>query len=102
MLAGLRQHKKYLTNPSILATLVPRKIFLIYVRSMDHALEPLFVQHNEQGQEQTIYYLSLTLIGTKHKYNPIEKEFLALVFVIQKIGHYITGQIIHVVLQVNT
>jgi len=35
------------------------------------------------------------MIGAEHRYNPIEKECLALVFVIQKMRHYLVGQTIH-------
>ena len=74
--------KLYLTQPPVLTAPVSGKPFLIYVRAMDHSLGALLVQNNDQGHEQTIYYLSRTLIGAEHWYNPIEKECLALVFVI--------------------
>ena len=32
------------------------------------------------------------MIGAEHRYNPIEKECLALVFAIQKIRHYFVDQ----------
>ena len=35
------------------------------------------------------------------RYNPIEKECLALVFAIQKTRHYLVGQTIHVISRVN-
>lgn len=44
------------------------KPFLIYVRVMDHALYALLAQTNDEGHEQTIYYLSLTMIGAEHRY----------------------------------
>ena len=63
---------------------VSEKPFLIYVRAMDHSLGALLAQNNDQGHEQAIYYLSRTMIGAEHRYNPIEKECLALVFAVQK------------------
>jgi len=41
------------------------------------------------------------MIGVEHRYNPIEKECLALVFAIQKMWHYFMGQHIHVIFRVN-
>ena len=50
---------------------------MIYIRAMDHSLGALLAQNNDQGHEQAIYYLSRTMIGAEHRYNPIEKECLA-------------------------
>jgi len=68
---------------------------------MDHSLGGLLAQNNDQENEQVIYYLSRTMNGAKHRYNPIEKECLALVFDIQKMRHYLVGQIIHVISKVK-
>ena len=68
---------------------------------MDHSLGALLAQKNENGHEHAIYYLSRTLIGAESRYDPIEKECLALVFAIQKTRHYLVGQTIHVIFRVN-
>ena len=68
---------------------------------MDHSLGALISQKNDEGHEQAIYYLSRTLIGVEFRYNPIEKECLALVFAIQKTRYYLVGQTIHVISRVN-
>ncbi|XP_020242962.1 uncharacterized protein LOC109821183 [Asparagus officinalis] len=62
---------------------------------MDHSLGAFYRSKNDNGPEQVIYYLSQTMIGTEHRYNPVEKECLALVFAIQKMRNYLTGQSIH-------
>lgn len=68
---------------------------------MNHSLGALLAQHNNKVHEQAIYYLSRTLIGAEHQYKPVEKECLALVFVVQKIRHYLIGQNIRVISKVN-
>ena len=50
---------------------------------MNHSLEALLAQNN-LGHEQAIYYLSRTMIRAEHCYNLVEKECLALVFVVQR------------------
>src|SRR4051812_20726489 len=68
---------------------------------MDHSLGALLAQHNDEGYEQAIYYLSRTLLGAEHRYCPVKKECLALVFAVQKMRHYLVGQTIHVISKVN-
>jgi len=74
--------KEYLTKPPVLASPVSGKPFLLYVRGIDHSLGALLAQENDEGAEQAIYYLSRTLIRAESRYNPIEKECLALIFAI--------------------
>src|SRR3954467_1254519 len=93
--------KRYLTSLPVLVALVAGKPFLLYVRSMDHSLGALLAQHNDEGYEQAVYYLSRTLLGAEHRYRPVEKECLALVFAVQKMRHYLVEQTIHVVSKVN-
>ena len=88
-------------QPPVLTAPVSKKLFLIYVRAMDHSLEALLAQNYDHGHEQAIYYLSRTMIGAEHRYNPIEKECLALVFAVQKMRHYLVGQTIHIISKVN-
>ena len=78
-----------------------RKLFLLYVKAMDHFLGALLTQKNDEGYEHAIYYLSRTLIGAESRYNLIKKECLALVFAVQKMRHYLVGQTIHVISKVN-
>jgi len=74
--------KRYLTHPPVLIAPVSGKTFLIHLQAMNHYLEALLAQNNDQEHEQAIYYLSRTMIGAEHRYNPIEKECLALVFAV--------------------
>jgi len=83
--------KEYLIHSPVLVAPVSGKFFLLYVRIMDHFLGALLAQNNDQNHKQAMYYLSRTMIGTEHHYNPIEKECLALVFAVQKMRHYLMG-----------
>jgi len=87
--------KEYLTKSPVLVAFISGKSFLLYVRAMDHSLGTFLAQRNNKGCEHAIYYLSRTLIGAESRYNPIEKEYLALVFAVQKTRHYLVDQTIH-------
>jgi len=77
-----------------------RKIFP-NIRSSYGSFSMGFTSSDDQGHEQAIYCLSRTMIGAEHRYNPIEKECLALVFIVQKTRLYLVGQTIHVISKVN-
>ena len=68
---------------------------------MDHSLGALLAQNNDQGHEHAMYYLSRIMIRVEHCYIPVKKECLALVFAVQKMRHYLVGQLIHIISRVN-
>lgn len=86
-------------NP-VLAAHISRKPFPINVRAIISCLQcstgpdewwwPVVVQ----------YYLSTINLVEQH-YNPIEKEYLPLVFIIKKVDQYLVSQITHIISQVN-
>lgn len=61
-------------------SLAPSKLLLLYVEAMELSLGALLAQHNEEGMEHALYYLSRTMVDAKLNYSPIEKICLALVF----------------------
>ena len=69
---------------------------------MDHSLCAQLAQKNDKSAEQATYFLSRTLIGAESRYNPVEKECLALILAIQKTRHYLVGQTNHVISRVNS
>ena len=93
--------KQYLMHLPILAAPMSGKPFLIYIQAIDHSLGALLAQNNNQEHKQTNYYLSRIMIIAENRHNPVKKEYLALVFVVQKIRHYLVGQTIHVISKVN-
>src|SRR4051812_13112232 len=70
--------RHYLTTPPFLVPPTHGKPFFLYVRSVKHLLGALLTQ--KSGHEQAIYYLSRIMVGAEHRYNPVEKECVALVF----------------------
>ena len=72
--------KEYLTRSLVLVAPTLGKLFLRYVKAMDHSLGALLAQENDEGHEQAIYYLSRTQIGAESRYNPVENECLTLIF----------------------
>lgn len=54
--------KRHLMSPPVLTTPISGKLFLLYVRSLEHSLGVLLAQHNGQGYEQAIYCLSRNMV----------------------------------------
>ena len=98
---SLQRYQKISHKTSNLSSFHIRKTIPTLCESYGPFSRALLAQKDDDGHEQAIYYLSKTLIGTESRYNSIEKECLALVFVIQKIRHYLVDQTIHVIFRVN-
>ena len=61
----------------------------------------LLAQRNEEGNENALYYLSRMFVGAEHKYTPIEKHCLALVFAVKKLWHYMLAHPITLISRVD-
>jgi len=70
--------KAYLTKHPVLVSPVSGKLFLLYVRAMDHSLGVVLAKNNDEGVEQVIYYLSRNLIGAESRYNQSKRSVLLL------------------------
>ena len=86
---GFESIKKYLLNPPILAAPIPGKPLILYTTALEESLGALLAQHNEEGKENALYYISRRLVGAEMRYSPIEKQYLALIFAVQKLRHYL-------------
>ena len=64
--------------------------FHIYSDAFDTAIRVVLGQRDGQ-LPYAIYYISKNLAPTKLNYTVTEKEFLAIVYSINKFRHYITG-----------
>jgi len=77
--------KEYIIKHPVLVALILKIILTLY--KSHGSLFGCSARANDKDFEQAIYYLSRTLIRAECRYNPVEKECLALVFAIQKTQH---------------
>ena len=61
----------------------------------------LLAQENDEGKENTLYYLSRMMTSCQLNYLPIEKMCLALVFAVQKLRHYFQTHTVHLISKAN-
>jgi len=93
----LTASKRYLLSPPILGAPVLTKPLLLYIVSQELSLGDLCAQENSEGKERALHYLSHTLVKAALNYSPIEKICLALMFVVQKLRHYMQSHIVYVI-----
>ncbi|XXG59332.1 hypothetical protein AAC387_Pa04g1436 [Persea americana] len=99
--AAFQDIKSYLTKPPVLAVPTTEKPFILYTRALDYSLGALLAQENDGGKEAALYYLSLMLVGAEHRYSPVEKECLAVMFAVQKLHHYLLSNTIYLISRIN-
>ena len=93
--------KRYLFSPPIVGAPIPGKPHLLYIIAQEHSLGALCAQENSEGMEKAFYYLSRTLVGAELNYSSIEKMSLALMFVVQKLKHYMQAHTQRVISKVD-
>ena len=64
------------------------KPLILYILATVASLAALLAQSDETGKERAIYYISQTLVSYEMNYTSIEKVYLVVVFVFQKLKHY--------------
>lgn len=79
--------KDYLLSPPVLVPPTSGKPLLLYISTTNSSLGALLVQHDDQGKEWAIYYISKALVGYELNYTPIERACLAMIFASQKLKH---------------
>ena len=82
--------KEYLFNPLVLGAPIEGRPLIFYITALDDSLGALLAQTNDEDKEQPLYYLSRRLVVVEHRYAPMEKMCLTLVFVVKKLRHYLT------------
>jgi len=65
--------------------------FHIHLDALDYAIGTVLGQEDKEKSHYAIYYISKNLVGAEKNYTTTEKEFLAVVYAINKFKHYIIG-----------
>ncbi|KAL5541953.1 hypothetical protein UlMin_009663 [Ulmus minor] len=78
----------------------PGKPLLLYISVTDKSLGALIAQE-KGGVERPVYYLSRMVRGAECNYTPIERQCLALVYVAQRLRHYMLAHKIHLISKSN-
>ena len=94
--------KKYLLNPLILKPPELGKPLLLYISVNQVACGGFLAQYKEGSLiEHAIYYVSKTFIDYEKKYSQIEKTCLALVWMCQKLRHYLLASEVKILSKLN-
>jgi len=65
--------------------------FHIHSDASDYAIGAVLGQEDKEKSHYAIYYINKNLVGAEKNYITTEKEFLVVVYAINKFRHYITG-----------
>ncbi|KAL5556767.1 hypothetical protein UlMin_039003 [Ulmus minor] len=72
----------------------------MYIAATENSLRALIAQEKD-GIERPIYYLSRLVRGAECNYSPVEKQCLVLVYVAQRLHHYMLAHKIHLMSKSN-
>ena len=86
--------KKYLVWTPILSTPEPGENLFMYLFVSEHAISAVLMR--DQIVQQSVYYISKTLVNIETRYLPLEKLALALVHATRKLPYYFQAHIIYV------
>ena len=85
----------------MLAAPTTGKPFILYTRALDYSFGSLLAQENDGGKEVSLYYLSRMLVDAEHRYSPVEKECLAVMFAVQKPLDYLLSNTVYLISRIN-
>ena len=77
------------------------KYFIFYLVASELNIGVVLVQEDDKLQEHVVYYLSRALVDPELRYSHVEKLALAVVYVVQRLRHYILLRTTTVVEDVN-
>ena len=86
--------KEYLVQAPMLTAPELKEDLFMYLSMSDHVMSVVLLR--DQGVQQTVYYISKTLVDAKTRYLPLEKLVLALVHAMRKLRHYFQAHTIYV------
>ena len=75
--------------------------FILYLATSESTIGVVLVQEDDKLVEHVVYYLSCALAGPDLRYSHVEKLALAVVYVVQRLRHYILLRTTIVVADVN-
>ena len=94
--------KQYLLNPPVLKLPKLEKPLLLYIFVNHNACGGFLAQYEEGSRiEHAIYYISKTFIDYEKRYSQMEKTCLALVWMCQKLRHYLLASEIKILSRLN-
>ena len=94
--------KQYLLNPPVLKPPELGKPLLLYISVNHNACGGFLAQYEEGSRiEHAIYYISKTFIDYEKRYSQMEKTCLALVWMCQKLRHYLLASEIKILSRLN-
>ena len=64
---------------------------LLYLVLNSQAIGALLAQEDDQGNEQPVYYVSRTLKDTETRYPKIEKAYLVIIYMSQRLKKYFSA-----------
>ncbi|CAN6440363.1 unnamed protein product [Victoria cruziana] len=94
--------KAYLLNPPVLKPPVLGKPLLLYITVKESACGGFLAQYEEGNRiEHAIYYVSKTFVQHEKNYSLMEKSCLALVWMCQKLRHYLLSTEVKILSKLN-
>ena len=93
--------KKSLLSAPLLRPPDYSKDFILYLVVLESTIGVVLVQEDDKLQQHVVYYLSHALLGPDLRYSHIEKLALVVVYVVQRLIHYILMRTTTVVANVN-
>ena len=78
----------------ILTAPEPREDLFTYLSMSEHAISAVLLR--DRGVQQTVYYISKTLVDAETRYLHLEKLVLALVHTTRKLPHYFQAHTVFV------
>nr|CAN65636.1 hypothetical protein VITISV_037276 [Vitis vinifera] len=93
--------REYLLSPLVLAALIPGRPLLLYLSVSDMALGCMLAQLDDSGKDRVIYYLNKKMLDYETRYVMIERYYLALVWAIRRLRHYMIEYFVHLIYRLD-
>jgi hypothetical protein len=81
--------KKALVSAPLLKSLDYNRDYFVYIITSEETIGMVLYQEDDDIHEHVIYYLSQNLVVPNLNYSHVEKLFLVVIHVVQRLRHYI-------------